>query len=148
MKEYVDISSRTDAEVAVFSPAPQGLGWQRPLRRCAALKENHSSFVCAPCRGLCQPNRDPCGICPRRLGRGSAPTGERTRQTIAIFSSSVGGLIGAVAGGLRLVDWLELWADAERRQSLVSMSPSSIQSGISRFTCKMRQKSMCLSNSM
>jgi hypothetical protein len=51
-QEYVDISSRADAEVAVSGQAPQGLGCQRPLPRCPALKENHSSCGRAPCRGL------------------------------------------------------------------------------------------------
>ena len=57
VKEYVDISSRADAEMANFGPAPSGLPCKRPRPRCSALKEAHSSCVLAPCRGLLQGNR-------------------------------------------------------------------------------------------
>ncbi|WP_374411516.1 hypothetical protein, partial [Novosphingobium colocasiae] len=56
-QEYVHISSRADAEVAVFGPAPSGFPCKAPRQRCSALKETHSSRGLAPRRGALQGNR-------------------------------------------------------------------------------------------
>ena len=57
MKEYVDTSSRTDAEVTVFASSPFGVALQKALARRAPLKETHSSRGRAPRQGLLQGNR-------------------------------------------------------------------------------------------
>lgn len=81
VKEYVDISSRVDAEAAV-SARPLGGALERALAALLGLKQAHYSVVVAPCRGRFQGNRDPCGTCPRCLIARTARGHHRLCQAI------------------------------------------------------------------